>query len=314
MKYKVFDAHTDTVSKMYETNQGFNMNDCHTDYERMKEYEGYTQIFATFMDKEVIFENPKIYTEKLIDKYKEEIDNCNLHRIEFREDLDKKPYSAILAIEGGEALVGEIENLDYFYNKGVRILTVTWNHDNELCGGIGGVSEGGLTEFGKAVLKRMNRIGMTVDVSHISEKGFWDIVKVCEKPFIASHSNVKTLCGHKRNLTDEQIKAIIDTNGVIGVNFYPVFLTDEKECRKEKILEHIEYILNLGGENNVGIGSDFDGIDCMPMGMTGIENVAEIVEMMERRGYGGKLIRKILSENFMRVMGENLPVKNRYKI
>ena len=115
MNYKIFDAHTDTVSKMFETNQGLKTNDCHTDFTRMMQYVGYTQIFATFMDKEVISENPKTYTEKLIDKYKEETADCNLQKIEFKEDIDKNSYSSILAIEGGEALIGEIENLDYFY-------------------------------------------------------------------------------------------------------------------------------------------------------------------------------------------------------
>ena len=314
MRYKLFDGHTDTVSKMFATNQEFWENDCQTDYNRMLKYEEYIQVFATFVDKEIISENPKTYTEKLISKYKEETDKCNLSRIEFKEDIGKNPYSSILAIEGGEALVGNIEYLGRFYSQGVRIMNITWNHDNELCGGIGGVSGNGLTDFGKYVIREMNSIGITADVSHISEKGFWDLVEICKSPFIASHSNAKALCGHKRNLSDEQIKAIIRTNGVIGVNFYPLFLNGEEKCGVEKILENIEYILNLGGENNVGIGSDFDGVDYLPQGINGIESMETLIGMMEKRGYGAKLINKILSENFMRIMKENLPEKNDIKI
>ncbi|MBE7011570.1 MAG: membrane dipeptidase [Ruminococcaceae bacterium] len=302
MKFGIFDAHADTVSKIYETNQNLKENSCHTDFERMKQYPKYTQVFAAFVDRKAISESPKAYTEKLILKYKDEIHKCGILGIESTEDLGKNTYSSILSIEGGEALGGEIQNIDYFYNLGVRILTLTWNYDNELCGGIGDYSGKGLSEFGRNVVKRMNEIGMIVDVSHISEKGFWNVAKCSEKPFIASHSNVRKICSHSRNLTDEQIKEIIRQNGVIGVNFYPVFLSEDGRCGFEKIIEHIEYILNLGGENNVGIGSDFDGVDSLPDGITGVEDMSRLVDLMEKRGYKDKLISKILYENFNRVL------------
>ena len=244
MKYGIFDAHCDTISKIYETNQGLLENNCHIDFNRMSEYEEYTQVFAAFVDRKSILESPKTYVEKLIIKYKEETEKCGIANIRKKTDIGKHKYSSILAIEGGEALEGKLENLDYFYNLGVRLLTLTWNYDNELCGGIGDSSGSGLTGFGKAVIRKMNEIGMIVDVSHISDKGFWDVAEFCKKPFIASHSNVKTLCAHKRNLTDEQIREIIRLNGVIGINFYPVFLSDEGKCEADKVFEHIEYILN----------------------------------------------------------------------
>ena len=306
MKYGIFDAHCDTISKIYETNQGLSENNCHIDFKRMSEYEKYTQVFAAFVDRKSILESPKVYDEKLITKYKEETEKCGIINIQRKTDIGKHKYSSILAIEGGEALEGELENLGYFYNLGVRILHLTWNYDNELCGGIGDASGKGLTDFGKAVIRKMNEIGMLVDVSHISDKGFWDVAEFCKKPFIASHSNVKTLCAHKRNLTDEQIREIIRLNGVIGINFYPVFLSDEGKCEADKVFEHIEYILNLGGENNIGIGSDFDGIDSLPNGITGIENMENLVEAMERRGYKEEVIEKILCGNFKRILKENL--------
>ena len=305
MKYGIFDAHSDTVSKIYETNQSLCENKCHIDFKRMKEYKEYTQIFAAFVDRKSISVSPKSYVEKLIFKYRKETEKCGISNVLRSADIGKFKYSSILAIEGGEALEGTLENLDYFYNLGVRILTLTWNYDNELCGGIGDISGGGLTDFGRAVVRKMSENGMVVDVSHISEKGFWDVAECCDKPFIASHSNVKKLCSHKRNLSDEQIREIIRINGVIGINFYPEFLSDTSECGVEKIIEHIEYILNLGGENNVGMGSDFDGVDSLPKGMTGIESVSKLVEIMKKRKYGEELIEKILCGNFMRVIKEN---------
>ncbi len=305
MKLGIFDAHSDTVSKTYETNQSLKENNCHIDFKRMSDYEKYTQVFAAFVDRKSISESPKSHIEKLILKYREETEKCGISNIQEYADIGKGRYSSILAIEGGEALEGEIENLDYFYNLGVRILTLTWNYDNELCGGIGDISGDGLTDFGKSVVRKMNESGMVIDVSHISEKGFWDVARCCRKPFIASHSNIKSLCHHKRNLSDGQIKEIINLNGVIGINFYPEFLSETKECSIEKILEHIEYILSLRGEDNVGLGSDFDGIESLPKGMTGIESVGKLIELMEKRNYGEKLIEKILGENFMRVLKDN---------
>ncbi len=302
MGYRIFDAHADTMSKLYENCESIKRNNCHIDFERMKKFEGYTQVFAAFVDKKAIKETPKEYAKKLIEKYKNETASCRIFHIETADDLGKEGVSSILSIEGGEAIEGNLDNLYNFFNMGVRIMTLTWNYDNEISGGIG-ENETGLTPFGKSAVKEMNELGMAVDVSHISEKGFWDVYNISEKPFIASHSNVKKLCNHQRNLSDEQIKAIIDCDGVIGVNFYPLFLDNSGKCTMEKILEHIEYILEMGGENNIGIGSDFDGIEYLPEEMTGIDDIEKLISLMKKRNYGEKIINKLLFDNFSRVLG-----------
>ncbi|MBQ6894037.1 MAG: dipeptidase [Clostridia bacterium] len=290
------------MSKLYENCGNIKTNNYHIDLERMKKFEGYTQAFAAFVDKKAIKETPKEYVKKLIEKYKNETGSCGISHIETAKDLERTGFSSILSIEGGEAIEGKLDNLYEFFDLGVRIMTLTWNYDNEISGGIG-ENKKGLTPFGKNVVKEMNRLGMVVDVSHISEKGFWDVFDISEKPFIASHSNVKKLCNHPRNLSDEQIKAIIESGGVIGINFYPLFLDDSGKCTMEKILEHIEYILEMGGENNIGIGSDFDGIEYLPEGMAGIEDIEKLISLMEKRNYGKEIINKLLFENFSRVLG-----------
>lgn len=306
MKIRCFDAHTDTLSRICENGQNFAKNSFHTDFERMKKYLNYTQIFAAFADKRKFVKSYYSYIMKQLDKFDDEMGKCGISRIRRAVDVGKEKYSALLALEGGEVLCGQLQRLDLLYDRGVRLLTLTWNYDNELCGGADGQGNIGLTKFGKSVVRRMNEIGMMVDVSHISQAGFYDVADFCDKPFIASHSNVRKLCNHRRNLTDGQIKTVIEHNGVIGINFYPIFLDESGKCSVEKILEHIEYIINLGGENNVGIGTDFDGIDCLPLGVTGIESIKMIFELMKKRGYSEEIIDKIMYKNFERAFKEIL--------
>ena len=144
-----------------------------------------------------------------------------------------------------------------------------------------------------------------IDVSHISEKGFWDVLETTKKPILATHSNVKAICGHRRNLSDEQICAIIKNGGCIGVNLYSEFLSDMGADIND-IFRHIEHILALGGENNIGLGSDLDGMDSLPNGIKGIEDIYKIFEEMQERGYSEMLIKRISSNNFLDVMQKNL--------
>jgi membrane dipeptidase len=169
---------------------------------------------------------------------------------------------------------------------------------NDLGDGVDSVKEAGLTSFGREVVKEMNRLGMIVDVSHLNEKGIWDVVELSEKPIIASHSNAKTLCSHRRNLTDKQIKAIAQKGGVIGINFAPQFLRDEGQATLEDVLNHIDYICELVGEDYIGFGSDFDGISSTPEGLKDISYFPAILEGLRKRGYTQEQIDKISHRNF----------------
>ena len=214
--------------------------------------------------------------------------------------LKQGKCAAVLSVEGGEVLEGRIENLRILSRLGVRAMTLTWNYSNELCDGVGEVRGAGLTEFGKKVVSEMNRLGMIIDVSHISVKGFWDVIETSRCPIAATHSNAYALKAHPRNLSDEQIKAIIENGGVIGASIYPEFVSDGV-CRAADIIRHIEHILALGGEENVGFGSDFDGIDRTPDDIRGAEEMYRLIDEMLRLGYSETVIKKITAENFLRL-------------
>lgn len=183
---------------------------------------------------------------------------------------------------------------------GVRILTLTWNRQNELGYGVMTENNNGLTGFGKEVVKKTNNLNMIIDVSHLNESGFWDVYNETEKPFIASHSNVYNICKMKRNLNDEQIKAISKKGGVIGINMYPFFISDSGKSTIKDVLKHIDYILSLIGDDYISLGCDFDGMDITTKG---IENVSCLTIFYNelKNLYGEDVSKKITYENSMRL-------------
>ncbi len=243
---------------------------------------------------------------ELIDLFHREIgENANEIAIarnlrEIKYTLSKGKIAAILSIEGGEALEGSIGVLRIFYKLGVRCLTITWNERNELGNGVFG-GKGGLTPFGVEVIEEMNRLGMIVDVSHLNEEGFWEVLSLSKRPVIASHSNCRALYEHPRNLSDEQIRALAKKGGVMGITFVPEFLRGT-ESSIEDVLDHIEYAVNVGGEDCVGIGSDFDGTDHLPSGLRDCRDIHRLVVGLLERGYSDIVVKKIVGENFLRVI------------
>lgn len=212
--------------------------------------------------------------------------------------------AGVLAIEGGHVLEGSIGVLRILYRLGVRCLTLTWNCRNELADGVAeNGTGGGLTSFGREVVKEMGRLGMIVDVAHLAPAGFWDVLRSARRPVIASHANSKTLCDHPRNLTDEQVRELAATGGVIGVNFVPDFI-DPDVPTFDRLVDHLEHLAAVGGVECVGIGSDFDGA---PKMVTGLEDAAALPFLTERlleRGWQEEDIKRVLGINFLRVMKE----------
>ncbi len=209
---------------------------------------------------------------------------------------------SVLGLEGGHAIENSLGALRAYYDLGARYMTLTHNVTldwvDSCCSP---ARHGGLTRFGEEVVREMNRLGMLVDVSHLAEKGFWDVISLTSQPIIASHSNAKALCGHVRNLTDAQLLAIRDNGGVIGINYYPAFLKDGGQATSEDIIRHIDYLAALIGCDHIGLGSDFDGIPTWPQDVAGVENVALIFEALARHNYSQKEIEQIAGLNFMRL-------------
>lgn len=228
-----------------------------------------------------------------------------LNKSDLNDNKSRNP-GFVLAVEGGEVLEGKISNLRILYRLGIRCLTLTWNQRNQLANGIDEKdNRGGLTKFGKEVVSEMNNLGMLVDVSHLSEPGFWDVLEYSKKPVAATHSCCRALYDQPRNLTDSQLSALKDNGGVIGINFYPGFLT-EGEALIEHVVDHIEHAVSIAGADYVGLGSDYDGIDKVPLGLENISKLPNLTEKMLKRGWKEKEIKKVLGGNFVRVLYEVL--------
>ena len=204
----------------------------------------------------------------------------------------------LLSVEGGEVFEGGIETVAYWRKKGVRIAGITWNHENDLGYPAKGGSTLGLTPYGLEVVKEMQRLNIAVDVSHLNERGFYDIFQKTHVPPMASHSCCAALRPHFRNLKDEQLRLLIREGGYIGINFYGEFLA-EKDATVETVLDHADYICQMGGEKQVGFGSDFDGIDVYPAGLRHPGDMPNLISGMRRRGYSEQAIEGIAGMNLL---------------
>lgn len=300
--YKIIDTHCDTASKLLDFNDYLNENKTMVNISAMKKYKSYIQFFAAFVSKD--FPNSMLRAVEILDKAKEEIKKNNINLIlsyeDFENTINKNSYGGILAIEDARALCGSLSSVRFFYDYGVRAMTLAWNDDNEVTAGVANVEkDAGLTNFGADVVREMNRLGMIVDVSHITEKGFWDVMNISTKPVMASHSNCYSVCSHRRNLKDEQIKALIKNGGIMGINIYPLFLENEPEKANIKsVIRHIDHALSLGAEDNICLGSDFDGIDTTPADITDVSCYIKVIDAMKTK-YSNELVDKITHKNFI---------------
>lgn len=209
--------------------------------------------------------------------------------------------NAMLTIEGGEAFGGNPGQVDRFADMGVRMAALVWNNENGLAHPAVGGEAGGLTPLGREMVRRMRARHMAVDVSHLNERGFYDLLDG-QAPPLASHSCARALCGHPRNLTDDQLRALFEAGGYVGVNFFPRFLSDDCRADIDRVIDHIAHMCDLGGENQVGLGSDFDGIDAWPEGLRHAGDIPALLEGMRRRGFAEPLVEAVAGLNFKRYM------------
>lgn len=302
--FKIFDAHCDTATKILDTKQGLLKNDADIDIKKLSGYENYAQIFAIFISPEY-YGNPKKRFNEVYEYFKDQLRNNEKIRICTNDDEIQRTWKndkigAFLSLEGGEC-IERCEDIDTLYDKGIRMINLTWNNDNALGGGAFGKNIG-LSEMGKRTVEKMNEKGIIVDVSHLCEKSFYDVCEYTKKPIIASHSSSYKICPNKRNLTDEQFEKIKSLNGVVGINMYPLFLTGRMDADIKDILLHTEHFLSLNGENNIGLGTDFDGIDFKPQGISGADKLYIIFNEFAKIGISEAVIEKIAYKNMRRII------------
>ncbi|MDI4646132.1 dipeptidase [Cohnella hashimotonis] len=218
---------------------------------------------------------------------------------------DASERGALLALEGADALRGERWALRLLHRLGLRMLGLTWNEANWACDGIMEPRGAGLTKEGRSLVAECEALGILIDVSHLSEKGFWETAELARRPFLASHSNARALCPHPRNLTDDQIRALVAANGLIGITFVPFFLQSRRQAGIDDVLRHVEHICTLGGANHIAFGSDFDGIDTYTLGLAGPADYSALADALLAR-HAEPLVRGWLSGHARRFLTDNL--------
>lgn len=317
---KWIDMHCDTLSEIvkrkgkdFSGKNSLKHSKLCVDIDRLIQEESVTQFFACYVNvREYRWDWNRAYQAvlEMIDEARAEEGDC----FEIADDAmkighEKKTLTGILTVEEGGVLGGDLKRLDELCERGIRLLTLTWNYVN--CIGSPNsrdtkVMERGLTDFGRDVVERMNELGMIVDVSHLSDGGFWDCIRYSKSPVTASHSNARSLCNHPRNLSDEMLHALGEKGGVAGLNFYSVFLKGNGRATADDIAAHAKWMINRAGEDAVALGTDFDGFepDFLPAGISGVQDIERIWEGMRRNGITSRQAEKIAYKNVMRLIRE----------
>lgn len=328
---KVWDLHCDTLSELRKAEhagrpKSFAQNDLHIDLEKLQKGDYLLQCFAAFVNlgDKTPGADPLVTALEEIDQFKR-IMAAYPEKIapvytaaDIRRNAAAGKISGMLTIEEGACCKGSAGVLRRMYELGVRMMTLTWNHDNELAapqanpgGPLAAQTQRGLTETGFAFLAEMERLHMIVDVSHLSDRGFWDIVEHGTRPFVASHSNCRALCPHTRNLTDAMIRALAEKGGIAGLNYYAAFLDTDpahpEACRStvERIAEHAAHYKQVGGIGVLALGSDFDGID----GHHQLETAADmplLADALRRAGFTEDEVERIFWRNARDFFEHNL--------
>lgn len=308
----IIDAHCDSALTVYKSNGDLYENEFQLDIKRICGQGERVQFFAAFA-------NPRKYMNNVLTKVLSIIDvvneACEKHSDKIvlcRDSSDIEnaaangKAAALLSIEGGECLNGELSILRQLYRLGVRSMLLAWNYRNLLADGAEEQNGAGLSDFGKQVVAEMERLGMIVDVSHLCEASFDDVLSIARKPVIASHSNSKAICDNPRNLSDDQLLKIKKNGGVVGINFYPYFLNNTENADMDDVVRHIENICSITGEDHIGIGADYDGIECTPKGLEGAQCIPSLFDRLLQLNHSSTFVEKLAGLNFMRVIKQVL--------
>lgn len=300
MSFRLFDGHCDTAFELWRRREGLACNRCHIDLKKAKSIETYVQVFAfcslaglsVFDDyRHRLLEEPLRYLLQELGKYPE------LAEI---GSLGEKKLTALFSIEGPELIDCDPERLPDLFQMGFVMSTLTWNADNTLAGWHGG--DRGLSDRGAAYVHMAQASGILIDVSHLSEKSFWDLIRITRRPILASHSNCRSLCDHSRNLTDDQLRAIAETGGTVGLNFYPPFLGENADF--DCLRRHLEHMLDRCGERHVALGGDLDGCDTLARDFIDLSGYGRFYAYLRQCGYDEALLDCVFYRNLYDLIGK----------
>ncbi len=297
----LFDLHCDTIYECYFKGKRLRRNDLSLSLRKGLSADKWCQCFALFIhDKYHGEKATEMYFSLLRTLQSELASNTDLASFcrtgnDIDTALSENKCAAILTVENLSMLNGNIDTVDRLWQDGVRMATLTWNGDNCVASGVN--SSGGLTAFGKKTVEKMNALGIICDVSHLNEKSFWDVLEICSAPVVASHSNLSRVHDHKRNLTDEQFKAVCKTGGLVGINFYNEFLGGDP---LDAVYRHLAHAIELGGEDNIAIGTDYDGAE-VDFPINSVDKIGILCDYLLDRGVSQTLLDKLFFENAERL-------------
>lgn len=310
----LIDTHNDVTSL---TVKGFDIgerhNEGHTDIPRMKEGGIGAQFFAVYVAASYVEGNHSAnrtlemidtVRHDIVERFPNDVTLCTTAD-EILKARKQGKIAALMGIEGGHAIEDSLRLLRQFHNLGVRYMTLTHSNTNNWADSSGDRGKhNGLTAFGKDVVREMNRLGMMVDISHVADKTFWDVLDVSTAPPFASHSSCRALANIPRNMTDAMIQALVKKGGVVQINFGCAFLKDPKERRANlaDAVAHIDHIVKIAGIDYAGIGGDYDGVTCVPEGLEDVSKMPNLTRALLEKGYSAEDIRKIYGGNILRVM------------
>lgn len=319
------DMHCDTLMLAYFKEENlYDGKKISVDFKRMKQAGAMAQFFAIFMPDKGLYEH--FHVKEMTDQdYFDALFAIFLSNLKEHSDVIRRAYSAqdllvndkegfmsaVLSVEDGRLVNGDFEKLDEFYDLGVRALALTWNDEN--CFGFPNsadqkIMQQGLKPFGREAVEYMNDLGMLVDVSHLSDGGFWDVARISSKPFVATHSNCRQLSPHQRNLSDEMIRALAEKGGVMGLNFCPEFLNADTLCQDSTIdamVAHLKHARNIGGIDVIALGSDLDGTDGN-LEISHCGDYPKLFDRLSKEGFTAGDIDKITHENVLRVLKDSV--------
>ena len=297
----IIDLHCDTLTEINKHGTAMSNNCHHFSLSRLPEQVGWLQFFAIFMPDELRGAAASEYFDQVYGCWKKQLQTYpgQLVQVKSQGDIDaawqQDKCAGILTVEGGSALCGELERVAYLADCNVRMLTLTWNAQNEIGGGQ--AEDTVLTQFGCRVIPELENHNIIIDVSHLGDKAFWQLTQLVRRPLVASHSNSRKICPHGRNLTDEQFRWISRQNGLVGLVYCPQFISaNRNDASVEQMARHLRHFIDLGGEDTVALGSDYDGTD-VPLELDSPEKIPPMGERLVQMGFTPAQVEKLFYKN-----------------